>query len=379
MYPELYQKWFKSTLNPTELVLIEILMKLVGLLSKATLGHLANNLPLPILATSRLKTLQRFLNSPRFCKEKIWWGIWIELMTGYWLQEKPIILAIDRTRWRKYNLLVVSWIIQGRAIPINWQLLDKLGASNLDDQQAIIHPIACLLPSYSFILLGDREFCSKHLATWRLEIGWGYCLRLKKSSYVRLKNDELVTLHQLASRPGISIFLQGVNISTSVHKFPFNVAIHYPAKYHDMPIEEGWFLLTTLPNLNTAIQTYATRFQLEEMFRDYKSYGFNLELSQLNGSRFDAWFLLLTLVYSVLAFNGICTNHTEQKYLVRTDNTKRQFSRYSIVTLAKTAFLSQFNWDFIPPLISRYIRINHHKIDCYVRGFKSSNRYLVRI
>ena len=115
------------------------------------------------------------------------------------------------------------------------------------------------------------------------------------------------------------------------------------------------------------------------MFRDYKSYGFNLELSQLNGSRFDAWFLLLTLVYSVLAFNGICTNHTEQKYLVRTDNTKRQFSRYSIVTLAKTAFLSQFNWDFIPPLISRYIRINHHKIDCYVRGFKSSNRYLVRI
>ena len=63
--------------------------------------------------------LQRFLNSPRFCKEKIWWGIWIELMTGYWQKKAPIILAIDRTSWRKYNLLVVSWIIQGRAIPIN--------------------------------------------------------------------------------------------------------------------------------------------------------------------------------------------------------------------------------------------------------------------
>jgi hypothetical protein len=50
-------------------------MKIVGLLSKATLGHLANNIPLPILASSRLKTLQRFLNSPRFCQEKIWWGI----------------------------------------------------------------------------------------------------------------------------------------------------------------------------------------------------------------------------------------------------------------------------------------------------------------
>ena len=127
MYPELYQKWLKLTLNPSELVIIEILMRMIGLLSKATLGHLANNLPLPILATSRLKTLQRFLDSPRFCKEKIWWGIWMEIITGAWLQKDPIILAIDsrserlrqRTSWRKYNLLVVSWIIQGRAIPIN--------------------------------------------------------------------------------------------------------------------------------------------------------------------------------------------------------------------------------------------------------------------
>jgi len=50
MYPELYQKWFKLNLNPTELILIEVLMKVVGLLSKATLGQIANNLPLPILA-----------------------------------------------------------------------------------------------------------------------------------------------------------------------------------------------------------------------------------------------------------------------------------------------------------------------------------------
>ena len=199
MYPELDRKWFKLRLNPAELVLIEILMRIVGLLSKATLGHLANNIPLPILASSRLKTLQRFLNSPRFCKEKLWWGIWMELMMGYWKKKETIILAIDRTSWQKYNLLVVSWIIQGRAIPINWQLLDKLGSSNLEDQQAVIHPITCLLPDYSFVLLGDREFCSQHLATWLLEINWGYCLRLKKTTYVRLKNDELATLNQLGA------------------------------------------------------------------------------------------------------------------------------------------------------------------------------------
>lgn len=379
MYPELYQKWFQLNLNPTELVLMEILMRIVGLLSKATLGHLADNLPLPILAASRLKTLQRFLDSPRFCKEKIWWGIWMEIMIGYWQKEKPIILAIDRTSWRKYNLLVVSWIIQGRAIPINWQLLDKLGSSNLDDQQSVIHPITCLLPEYSVVLLGDREFCSKHLATWLLEIGWGYCLRLKKSTYVRLKNDDLVKLQQLAAYPGVQIFLQGVNVSTTAHKFPFNVAIHYPKEHCGMPIEEGWFILTTLPDLTTAVQTYATRFQLEEMFRDYKSYGFNLELTQLNGSRFDAWFLLLTLVYSVLAFVGLSIPQTHQKYLSRTTEPNRQCSRRSIVTLGKTALFAGFDWSLISRLISRYIKINCHKINYYVRGLNCCNRYLVRV
>ncbi|WP_373548015.1 transposase [Chamaesiphon sp.] len=149
------------------------------------------------------------------------------------------------------------------------------------------------------MLLGDREFCSKYLATWLLEIGWGYCSRIEKSTYIHLDKQESVTLNQLASHSGISVFIQGVNITNTAHKFPFNVAVHYPKEHHGLPITEGWFLLTTLPDINSAVKAYATRFQIEEMFRDYKSYGFNLELTQLTGSRFDTWFLLLTLVYKL--------------------------------------------------------------------------------
>jgi hypothetical protein len=115
------------------------------------------------------------------------------------------------------------------------------------------------------------------------------------------------------------------------------------------------------------------------MFRDYKSYGFNLELTQLNGSRFDAWFLLLTLVYSVMAFTGVCTTEAERKYLVRTNNTKRQYARSSVVTLGKVSLFYKFDWGFLAPLISQYIKINHHKIDYYVRGLNFYNHYLVRV
>jgi hypothetical protein len=114
------------------------------------------------------------------------------------------------------------------------------------------------------------------------------------------------------------------------------------------------------------------------MFRDFKLYGFNLELTQLNGSRFDGWFLLLTLVYSVMAFDGICTTETDRQYLVRTDNTKRPAARHSIITVAKVTLFYKFDWGFLTTLISQYVMINRHRIDCYVRGLDFQNRYLAR-
>jgi hypothetical protein len=94
------------------------------------------------------------------------------------------------------------------------------------------------------------------------------------------------------------------------------------------------------------------------MFRDYKSYGFNLELTQLTGSRFDAWFLLLTLVYSAVVLESVCRPNSQHKYLARTSEPQRQFPRASVFTLGKVALLSHFSWDFIPDLIVRYIRLN---------------------
>ena len=69
---------------------------------------------------------------------------------------------------------------------------------------------------------------------------------------------------------------------------------------------------------------------------------------------------MLTLVYSVMAFNGICTPEIDIKYLVRIDNTKRQAARHSIITVGKVALFYKFDWGFLAPLISQYsgVRVN---------------------
>jgi hypothetical protein len=46
-----------------------------------------------------------------------------------------LYLAIDRTSWGQSNLLMVTLIVNKRAIPISGQLLDKLGSSNLVEQK----------------------------------------------------------------------------------------------------------------------------------------------------------------------------------------------------------------------------------------------------
>ena len=79
-----------------------------------------------------------------------------------------------------------------------------------------------------------------------------------------------------------------------------------------------------------------------------------------------------------MAFNGICTTEIERKYLVRTDNTKRHAARNSIINVGKVVLFFKFDWRFLAPLIYRYIRINHHKIDCYIRGMDFYDRYLAR-
>jgi hypothetical protein len=68
--------------------------------------------------------------------------------------------GIDRTQWQARNLFVVSVVWDKRAIPVYWQLLSKIGSSNLAEQKALLRPVLRLLKNYQIILVADREFHS---------------------------------------------------------------------------------------------------------------------------------------------------------------------------------------------------------------------------
>ncbi len=90
-----------------------------------------------------------------------------------------LVIALDRTQWKEYNVLRVSTIIQKRAFPLFWTLLDRKGASNLAEQQQVLRPVIRLLKRYKLIVIGDREFHSIELAQWLHRQHLSFVLRQK--------------------------------------------------------------------------------------------------------------------------------------------------------------------------------------------------------
>ena len=68
-----------------------------------------------------------------------------------------LVIALDRTQWKEYNVLMVSAIVQKRAFPIFWTLLDKHGASNLVEQQQVLRLVIRLLKRYKLVFVGSAR------------------------------------------------------------------------------------------------------------------------------------------------------------------------------------------------------------------------------
>ncbi len=94
--------------------------------------------------------------------------------------------------------------------------------------------------------------------------------------------------------------------------------------------EEGWFILSNLDDLDSVIRAYKQRFDIEEMFRDFKSGGYNLEDTNVSGERLISLILLISLAYTAATISGQKIKRMGvQKYVGRIKESLRIFRRHS--------------------------------------------------
>ncbi len=331
MFPEIYQKHLTTQLNKKSYLILSILVQLIQSYRWVRLEELANKFPQPILFESRRKKLQRFLDLPNLTVETIWLPIFLDWLKERFSQGGVLYIAIDRTRWGFINLIMVSLIINNRGIPIYFELLDHVGNSDLETQQSILGRILPLLKSYKKVILGDREFCSVDLAKWLQQQEKTYfCLRLKRSCYIEVEKEVWMQLQAVGLRPGLSLYFQGVKVTKTKGFAGANIVCKWKRKYRGWTADEAWFILTNLNGLDESLNAYQKRFGIEEMFRDFKSGGYNLEGTKVSDRRLMTLILLITLAYSQATLSGeIIKNQGTAKYVGRVTENKRKYSRHS--------------------------------------------------
>lgn len=370
--PELYSKHLKKQFNYPQYLILLILINLLQNLKTVRLEELARRFPVPIQLRSRVKKIQRFLSLEQFKIKQLWFPILRIWLEQEWNLSEVIYLVIDRSQWRETNLLMVSIIYQRRAIPVYFTLLEKKGNSNLAQQQQVLLPVFELLENYKTTVLGDREFCGVELGKWLLEEQKvSFSLRLKKNEYVELEEQIWFQLSDLGLTPGMSCYYQGVRVTKTKGFGGFNLAAKWKRNYRGKYSKETWFILTNLESLSAATDSYAKRMGIEEMFRDFKRGGYNLEITRVSDRRLISLILLICLSYSLSTFVGQnIKSKGIAKYISRPTEPHRRTRRHSSFSIG----LNGRNWldsiVFFQDVVQELLSFSSHKLPYYLKGMR---------
>ena len=373
MLPTFYQTHLQKQLAPAQFILLTILLNLIQSEKQVRLERLARVFPYPITTESRRRKLQRFLDLPHLTISLIWFPLITYWLLTYCRVGQTLSIAIDRSQWGRINLFMVTLIWERRAIPLYWSLLPKLGNSNFESQTTNLQIVLPLFSEYKVIVLGDREFCSVDLGNWLREKGVSFCLRLKKNHCIETENLVWQRLDKLGIVPGTSLYCQGKRVRKTRPATGFDLACKWKRDYGGWKVDEAWFILTDLGSLPAAINAYKQRMGIEEMFRDCKTGGYDLEGTSLKGDRLINMILLMTLAYSSGIFQGIEMRKKQvQKYVSRRKEPKKRYRRRSTFGVGLDAekwvnYLEQYSDE-----VEQLMKLTPNKRRFYQQGMRAA-------
>jgi hypothetical protein len=366
-----YHKVLENELGEAQYLLLTLLVGVLQLLKQVKLELLAEALPIPILFESRRKKLRRFLRLDVLTIEKIWLPCLKELLKqeDKFVNNGMVYVAIDRTNWGVINILMVSIIYDNRAIPVYWTFLDKKGSSNLSEQKYVFEKVFGILKGYKIVVLGDREFCSVSLGKYLRESPVYFCLRQKKSTNVSGESVIEKEMKELGLSKGTKLFLNGINITKSKGFGKFNLACKWKKTYRGVETKEPWFILTNLDNLDVAISAYKKRFDIEEMFRDFKSGGYSLEGSGLSKELMSKLLILVSIAYTSAILQGQKIKKMGiQKYVARPERRGSGQRRHSSFYVGQHLHHWLHLYQMFQKSVERLMQISRHRLPDYIRG-----------
>lgn len=321
-----YFAWNKSRMECFASMLIALIK-----VRTVNLTEIACGFPSSAKQDSRYIRIKRFFREFQIDFSLV--ATWVIHCFG--LSGQALYLSMDRTNWcwgkKGINILMLSIVYKGIAIPLFWSLLSKKGNSNTPER---IHMIQRFINQFgkSMIagILADREFVGDDWFNWLLTEKIPFCIRIKGNVITSNARGLEVGIDALFYdlKPGEQRVLQ--NKRKLWNQQVYLSALRLP----DMEL----LIVGTDHLMPDPIIHYARRWEIETLFSCLKGRGFNFEDTHMTQQeRIEKLLVLLTIAFC-WAYKTGEWRHTQKTIKIKKHGRKMtSFFRYGLDLLRDAA------------------------------------------
>ena len=240
--------------------------------------------------TSRHRRIQRFFADFLIDKDLI-----ANFLFSLLHHQTDLTLSIDRTNWKfgktDINIFMLSVCYDGMAMPVMWMMLPKKGNSNSLERIELIERFIRLFGKECIAsVVADREFIGDKWLSWLSLNSIPFHIRIRDNMWFGKPNGELLKM---------SWILQGQKLHT-IYNHPKMLFLDKNLVYvSGMKLRNNEYLIIVSYNKQEeAIASYKDRWQIETMFKAFKTNGFNVEDTHLSDlKRIDKLITLVSIAF----------------------------------------------------------------------------------
>ena len=282
---------------------------------------------------SKIKRIYRFFSTSTIKSDYIYYCFIQEIIKQYVKRSNSnkIVIIFDHTTVDdRFLILQFSLKVGKRTIPLWYKIFNykEEGNKRFEHVKQGISELNEIFMSYNYevLLLADRGFKSIDLFKYIDEIGWKYCIRCTNDMIIKIEDNKKV--RYLKDINPIKNRVKKFNdILLSQKEYKCNLAV-----CRAIDSDDTWYLATNMDS-KTAVTEYKKRFDIEEMFRDLKSNGFNMEDTWTESIKyFENLYLCLCIAYTWMIILGAdCSKNKKSKIIGSTKKIKNKMTRiYSL-------------------------------------------------
>lgn len=278
-------------------------------------NHLATGYHNGAQLSSKLRRIQRFFREFTFQE-----SVYCQLLMQMLPISGPYRLSLDRTNWqlgkRNINILFLSVLYKGVGLPIFWRVLgDKRGNSCQEERKALLRRFMDHFGKNSIeYLTADREFIGQEWLTFLATHQIHFFIRVRSNLRFTLCNGQKVKAHWL-------LMAQPLNQVYFHPKIVYlqNTLLYYSGlKYVNQQQQIEYLILVSYQPTALSLEIYKNRWQIETMFRAFKSAGFHLENTHIHDYRRLDTLIKVVAIAFIWSYNlGIDLNNKHKQIPVK--------------------------------------------------------------